>query len=264
MAVTVEGYVVWSLQRGVGTLVMQGSDGNLVLYDGGSVLWSSETNADWNAGAYLVMQDDGNLVLYRADGSRIKSISDTAGAEPPQNWLGPGGWLNPGNEKVSPNERYRLRNQPDGNLVLYVDGWYALWSSGTGAPGYVTIEEGNVVIYRDDGSVWSSGTPGHPGAHLQVQDDGNVVVYADPSLGGGAVWDTQTAGGGPPTPTLTINGQGEGDAVDIRTQHSLDIVVSGIPGGPTDEVDVYTVPGSQLIEHFPLAGVPAEDLDRWE
>ena len=68
MAVTVEGYVVWSLQRGVGSLVMQGIDGNLVLYgDGGSVLWSSETNAGWKAGGYLVMQDDGNRVLYRAE-----------------------------------------------------------------------------------------------------------------------------------------------------------------------------------------------------
>ena len=44
-------------------LVMQG-DGNLVLYSGAGALWNSRTAG--NRGAYAVLQTDGNLVLYSA------------------------------------------------------------------------------------------------------------------------------------------------------------------------------------------------------
>ena len=47
-------------------LIMQ-TDGNLVLYREGVAGWTPNT---WgNPGAYMVMQSDGNLVIYRADGS---------------------------------------------------------------------------------------------------------------------------------------------------------------------------------------------------
>lgn len=48
------------------TLIMQ-EDGNLVIYDGGifgTPTWSSETAAEGNENAYLVLQNDGNLVIY--------------------------------------------------------------------------------------------------------------------------------------------------------------------------------------------------------
>ena len=42
--------------------------------------------------------------------------------------------------------------------------------------------DGNFVIYDiEDGSpipVWSTNTAGNPGAYLNVQDDGNVVIYS--------------------------------------------------------------------------------------
>jgi hypothetical protein len=37
--------------------------------------------------------------------------------------------------------------------------------------------------------VWASGTDGHPGSHLVVQDDGNLVIYAPD---GRPVWATGT------------------------------------------------------------------------
>lgn len=44
-------------------LVMQ-SDGNLVLYDqNNSALWA--TGTDGNPGSFLVIQDDGNVVVYK-------------------------------------------------------------------------------------------------------------------------------------------------------------------------------------------------------
>jgi hypothetical protein len=48
-------------------LIMQG-DGNLVLYNGKSPVWATGSNN--NNGAIVVMQSDGNLVVYTKDGKR--------------------------------------------------------------------------------------------------------------------------------------------------------------------------------------------------
>ena len=98
-------------------LIMQG-DGNLVLYQGGTPLWASGTSG--HPGAYAVMQSDGNLVIY----------------------LGP----------------------------------TALWSTGTnGHPGaYLSVQDdGNLVIYQSacvgaNNSCWASGS------HFQVNCAGRT------------------------------------------------------------------------------------------
>ncbi len=52
-----------------GRLVMQ-ADGDLVIYDvGGRRAWSSNTPG--NVGAYFALENDGNLVIYNAVGQRI-------------------------------------------------------------------------------------------------------------------------------------------------------------------------------------------------
>jgi hypothetical protein len=83
------------------SLIMQG-DGNLVLY--------STTRATWNSGTqghpdvlYTVMQGDGNLVIYKQGGIAIWN-SHTQG--------NPGAWL---------------AMQGDGNLVIYKQGGIAIW-----------------------------------------------------------------------------------------------------------------------------------------
>ena len=40
-------------------------------------------------------------------------------------------------------------------------------------------------------ALWASNTAGNSGAYLQVQNDGNVVVY---SASGAVLWSTGTAG----------------------------------------------------------------------
>ncbi|MBK7860942.1 MAG: peptidoglycan DD-metalloendopeptidase family protein [Archangiaceae bacterium] len=86
------------------TLVMQG-DGNLVIYWAGhGALWSSKTPG--SGGALLAMQGDGNLVIYRANGTAVWH-THTFGK--------PGAVL---------------AMQTDGNLVVY-QGSKAVWSSGT-------------------------------------------------------------------------------------------------------------------------------------
>jgi hypothetical protein len=39
--------------------------------------------------------------------------------------------------------------------------------------------------------LWASNTAGNAGAYLEVQNDGNVVIY---SASGAALWSTGTAG----------------------------------------------------------------------
>ena len=66
---------------GLFELVMQ-DDGNLVLYDAGRsrALWSSRTNGD--GGAFVTMQADGNLVVYEPDGSTADGAEVTPADEP--------------------------------------------------------------------------------------------------------------------------------------------------------------------------------------
>lgn len=84
-------------------LIMQG-DGNLVLYQAGSALWSSGTAGD--SGATATMQADGNLVIY--DGGVAKWNSGTNGS--------------PGAVLVL---------QDDSNLVIY-QGSTAIWDWSSG------------------------------------------------------------------------------------------------------------------------------------
>lgn len=85
-------------------LIMQG-DGNLVLYEGSTVLWASNTVN--SAATKATMQGDGNFVLYTASGSPVWA-SNTAG-----------------------NSGAKIQLQNDGNLVIYSASGAALWASNT-------------------------------------------------------------------------------------------------------------------------------------
>jgi hypothetical protein len=81
-------------------LLMQG-DGNVVLYEGSTVLWATGTNGA--GGTHLDMQTDGNLVLYTASQAPVWA-TNTSGH--------PGAYL---------------AVQEDGNIVVY-DGTTAIWA----------------------------------------------------------------------------------------------------------------------------------------
>jgi hypothetical protein len=95
--------------NGRARLVMQG-DGNLVLYrtDDGRALWASDTSQQ--PIAYTVMQGDGNFVAYSADG-RPYWATDTEGHA--------GAWV---------------VLQDDANLVVYDSASSPLWASNTVQP----------------------------------------------------------------------------------------------------------------------------------
>ncbi|WP_155624741.1 protease pro-enzyme activation domain-containing protein [Burkholderia vietnamiensis] len=178
-------------------LVMQG-DGNLVLYNAlnGTAVWNSGTYG--NAGAYAVLQTDGNFVIYGPSGNALWSTS-TYGASYSQ----------------------YLAVQDDGNMVIYRSAFpvfstatattglassssgSAAWkggvalssgqsiTSGNGANVLVMQGDGNLVLLRQGVPVWNSGTFGHSGAYAVMQGDGNLVVY---STAGAPLWNSGTGG----------------------------------------------------------------------
>jgi hypothetical protein len=91
---------------------------------------------------------------------------------------------------ISCDGRFKLVMQTDGNLVLYMNGTTALWSTGTvgsGATQAAMQTDGNFVLYAGATPVWASNTAGHPNAVISVQNDGNVVIYY-----GSPIWATNT------------------------------------------------------------------------
>lgn len=107
----------------------------------------------------------------------VTSCSNVRGTTLPS-----GGKMKPGASFNSPNGKYELAYQTDGNLVVYeLPSRRPLWSSRTNgtAPLELAMEaDGNVVARKPDASVaWSTNTRGNAGAVLALQDDDNLVVY---------------------------------------------------------------------------------------
>jgi hypothetical protein len=90
------------------------NDGNFVLYQGTTVLWSSHTAITVPTGGYLPeqvrFQADGNLVVY-----------DTYGGVETAVWAS--------NTSGNPGSTLNLQN--DGNLVIYNAAGKAIWSTKT-------------------------------------------------------------------------------------------------------------------------------------
>ncbi|NQX03848.1 hypothetical protein HQQ82_03440 [Rathayibacter sp. VKM Ac-2856] len=187
-------------------------DGNLVGYGPGGVVWNTDTRG---AGNRFVMQDDGNAVLYAADGS-VKWATGTSGADL-RAVLGDNGVLSlldeddtiiwdsqmalPGSSLYGPNDLatggqlrsnngdYRTVVQKDGNVVVYGPQG-ALWSSQTGGvnSSLEIFENGRLQIVADNGAITWSAQPAAGGTapfRLVMQDDGNLVEY---DADGRAVW----------------------------------------------------------------------------
>ena len=130
-------------------LVMQ-TDGNLVLYTKtDQALWSTVTQG--NPGAYAVQQTDGNLVVYAANGRTALWQSESNGT--------PSSVLNV---------------QDDGNAVIYGTnpaGPYAAWSTGTAG------DKGSSLAYGQDlqpGQYLQSTTGQY---HLVMAPGGVLALY---------------------------------------------------------------------------------------
>lgn len=114
------------------------------------------------------------------------------------NILPPGTTLVPGQGLVSPNGRYHLDFQTDGNLVAYDLGqgvpppgqyYWASNTSGNPFASFTLQPDGQMVIKTSGGQLAWYATPNPiPGSFLVLQDDGNAVLY---DTNGNAGWNTQ-------------------------------------------------------------------------
>jgi bacillolysin len=86
-------------------------------------------------------------------------------------------------------------------MVLYGPENDVIWMSSTtgmGKPPYHIVAQSDCdfVLYDCETALRRSDTywaryPGHPGACIVLQNDGNLIMY---EVGGAAMWDTHTGG----------------------------------------------------------------------
>jgi surface antigen len=181
--------------------------GSVAYWTGGNhVAWVEGVNANGtiNVEEYNVNNDG----LYHEELSRsISGLQFIHFKDLPTSWSGvtsatflgsdklqAGGQLGLNQYLLSPDARFALILQNDGNLVLYSGS--AIWQSGTAGSGatHLTMQmDGNLVLYTPSNTpVWQSFTGGTGHAHMVVQSDGNVVIYSDSS--GTPTWWTATGG----------------------------------------------------------------------
>jgi hypothetical protein len=182
---------------GSGDHVSYQTDGNLVVYNGGSVVWAPNLLSPpqyiyGRGGEFLRMQNDGNLVAYTGNGGALwaSNTSVSLGSQ-----TGTGANFAPTLGKngvmISPDWRFEAIMQPDGNFVVY-EGESPLWSSNTvGSGDHVSFQgDGNLVVYTSGNqAVFSAATNGAGGTTLSMRSDGTLVIL---NSGGGVVWSSAT------------------------------------------------------------------------
>jgi cell wall-associated NlpC family hydrolase len=226
-------------------LIMQG-DGNLVLYHNGVATWST---GGQGAGSSLTMQSDGDLVVY--NGGSATWNSNTSGF---------------------PSAELTL--QDDGNAVIYHAG-NAIWTAGGGyrgdkmdagttlRPGAYLLSpnhqyelvmqpaDGNLVLYHDGQALWSTGGQG-AGTSVTMQGDGNLVMYND----GTAMWSSNTSG----FAGAQLFVQDDGNAVIYHTGHAVWTWSGGYIGYRMDAGATLS-PGAYLLSpnhQYELVMQPAD------
>ena len=201
---------LWATGTGGGSSNhMSLTEGDLIVSEGSSQLYRSGSSA---LSSELVLQDDGNLVIYGASPAGYPYAVWATGTEGNQgNALTTGETLAPGQYLQSQNGQYQLQMGASGVLVLAMQkavptaasptGTYEcpIWSgpaqtkttstSGSGythapvASSYALLQpDGNFVVYPPQGTTggalgatWTSGTSGRSVAKIIVGTDGNVV-----------------------------------------------------------------------------------------
>lgn len=197
-----------------GRVLRMQSDGNLVLYVDGRPRWASRTSG--NPGASAVFQLDGKVMVYSAGGRALFSTPT---------------WHS--------GAVYLGTTDGDGDIALYpLDGpqvWTTLWDAGR-VPAVVPtgrsvlqpgqgIRTGQALI--SDGAVDSS-----DGYRLDLQADGNLVVYSPAEYGGGALWASTTRGRG---------------GVHLVMQTDGNLVLYTASGKPVWSTATYGHPGARLV-----------------
>lgn len=97
----------------------------------------------------------------------------------------------------SPNGRFILTFQNDGNLVFYdrsTNPWTAKWeahANGLGADLCRLEPSGILVLYKPGAEVvWSTEDPTPPDVWLRIEDAGNAVIYFNDGGRIDSIWDS--------------------------------------------------------------------------
>jgi cell wall-associated NlpC family hydrolase len=167
------------------------TDGNLVVYAANKkALWHSFANGGQRGANRLILQSDGNLVEY----TKTNAVTWNTGTSYFPAQVKAPGTLATGHSLQSPDGRYRLIQQGDGNLVFYGPNGHWLWNTNTdGKPAnrLAVQADGNMVIYTKTNKIlWQTATNKNKGGSLQVQNDGNVVLYTAAHK---AIWNSKAA-----------------------------------------------------------------------
>ncbi|MFS1428535.1 hypothetical protein LMH73_015640, partial [Vibrio splendidus] len=85
-----------------------------------------------------------------------------------------------------------LINSGSRSYTLLPDTTLSLGTHITTCSGYTFAlqVDGNFVINKDGGTIWSTHTQNKNASHMALQGDGNVVIYAE----GTAIWNFETQG----------------------------------------------------------------------
>lgn len=203
---TQDGTVMWNTGTAgsdVQRLDVQ-SDGNAVLYNvSNNPRWSTGTNGQRGN---MRLSSDGNLAVYNQAGSGIvwQTRTDICLPASRSAGTGSGSYGRPGtvvptrlcnNEYViSPDGRFKLEMQSDGNITLKTGDAFneMLWQSGTSNSYIMNVQtDGNVVGYARTGSpMWATGTNGWSNARMLVETNGNVTVWS--SDGTRLLWESRS------------------------------------------------------------------------
>lgn len=153
----------------------------------------------------------------------------------PESILSPGTGIS---SLKSPNGRFELVMQVDGNLVISIVRGATFWNSGTmGNPGAFAQlqEDGNLVIYsaRKD-ALWNTQTNQNPGASLFLGDDGclsirkidGTVLWTSGISIGTPIWSSEFGEIHSPNQKYRAIMQGDGNFV-IYTKHGKAVWSTG-------------------------------------
>jgi hypothetical protein len=172
---------VWATRTGGSgaTVAVMQADGNFVLYNSANkAVWDTET---FRPNSTLAVQDDGDVAIYWQRSIWTTNTQDPSSIQPgSQNRiLSPAQSIQAG-QSVSTGAYFFIL-QADGNLVLYKNGGTVVWATYTqnrGVTQAVMQADGNFVIYAGATPVWATNTDGNSGSIFAVQTDGNLVIYA--------------------------------------------------------------------------------------
>ena len=186
--------VVWATGTShAQTLTMQ-ADGNLVLYaSNGAPVWATNTSGNDGLGAWLELQDDGNLVIAATYTGDILWTSNSV-------WLPPFGTSPAIISRGNGHRNLLVRGADAGLWHRKFDG---AWSDWTNLSGVLTSNPSAITFGDEHVDVYVTGVDGR----VQRRWSADGVTWADwESLGGTAVGDVAACSSGPGRVDLFVRG----------------------------------------------------------